>query len=133
MQAVLDKSFPAEQKAILGASTYISVSGRHPRGFNPADPFHIMGAIMKSFRDERERTPAHPLSSRGSRDKKALEIQKIIAPVAGHTYQELSKAMQEFKIDKREIRSGNIGHDEDYNFKIIDSSIFTSAARSWVP
>ena len=34
--------------------------------------------------------------------------------------------MQEFEIDKQEIRLGNIGYDEDYNFKIIDSSVFST-------
>jgi hypothetical protein len=32
--------------------------------------------------------------------------------------------MHEFNIDKYEIGRGNIGHDSEGNFKIIDSSIF---------
>ena len=87
MQKVLDQSFSAEQKAILGNKV----------SDDPSDA-----------------------------DRKALELQKIIAPVAGPAYQELSKAMHEFEIDKYEIGIGNIGHDENYNFKIIDSSVFSS-------
>jgi hypothetical protein len=136
MQAVLDKSFPAEQEAILGASAQDNKL-HFSKGFNPADPFHIMGVIMNSFRDDRDIPPAQEYGEDPAwvqaLDNKALEIQKIIAPVAGHTYQELSKAMQEFEIDKQEIRLGNIGYDEDYNFKIIDSSVFSTDIDSGFP
>jgi hypothetical protein len=57
-------------------------------------------------------------------ERDAMLVQSIIAPVAGAVYQELSKAMQSFAIDKYEIGRGNIGYDKGYNFKIIDSSIF---------
>jgi hypothetical protein len=54
-------------------------------------------------------------------------LQQVLPPVAGRAYQELSKAMHEFEIDKAELGRGNIGHDKDYNFKIIDSSVFDSS------
>ena len=57
-------------------------------------------------------------------DLRAVNLQDILAPVAGPAYQELSKVMHEFAIDKYEIGRGNIGHDKDYNFKIVDSSVF---------
>ena len=57
-------------------------------------------------------------------ERDAALVQGIVAPVAGAVYQELSKAMQSFAIDKDEIGVGNIGYDKGYNFKIIDSSIF---------
>ena len=107
MQKVLDKSFPAEQEAILKA--------RREANINPADPFHIMKMIMASFRGVGE-----PIGQ----DAKALRAQEVLAPVAGPAYQELSKAMQEFPIDKFELGRGNIGRDKDYNFKIVDSSVF---------
>jgi hypothetical protein len=34
--------------------------------------------------------------------------------------------MHEFEIDKYEIGRGNIGHDSEGNFQIIDSSVFSS-------
>ncbi len=115
MQQVLDKSFPAEQEAILNA--------RRREHFNPADPFHIMKMIMGSFRaGDRATMPRPGYETTG--DLEALNIQDLLAPVAGHAYQELSKAMHEFAIDKYEIGRGNIGHDKDYNFKIVDSSVF---------
>jgi hypothetical protein len=120
MQKVLDQSFPKEQEALLKVAD--ELGGR----FNPADPFHIMGRIMDSFRAGREVAIDKVSDDPSDADRKALELQKIIAPVAGTAYQELSKAMHEFEIDKYEINRGNIGHDEDYNFKIIDSSVFSS-------
>jgi hypothetical protein len=120
MQKVLDQSFPKEQEALLKVAD--ELGGR----FNPADPFHIMGRIMDSFRAGREVAIDKVSDDPSDADRKALELQKIIAPVAGPAYQELSKAMHEFEIDKYEINRGNIGHDEDYNFKIIDSSVFSS-------
>ena len=107
MQKVLDKSFPAEQEAILNA--------RREANINPADPFHILGMIMDSFR-----TVGAPIGQ----DAEAERAQDLLAPVAGPVYQELSKAMQEFPIDKFELGRGNVGHDKDYNFKIVDSSVF---------
>ena len=118
MQRVLDKSFPKEQEALLKVADELQ--------FNPADPFHIMGRIMDSFRAHREVAVDKVSDDPSDADRKSLELQKIIAPVAGPAYQELSKAMHEFEIDKYEINRGNIGHDEDYNFKIIDSSVFSS-------
>ena len=85
-----------------------------------------MGVIMDSFRAGREVAIDKVSDDPSDADRKALELQKIIAPVAGPAYQELSKAMHEFEIDKYEIGIGNIGHDENYNFKIIDSSVFSS-------
>ena len=120
MQKVLDKSFPAEQEAIQSA--------REAEDINPADPFHIMKGIMASFRGGRERLPRAGYESEG--DLRAGSLQNILAPVAGPAYQELSKAMHEFAIDKFEIGRGNIGHDKDYNFKIVDSSVFDS---DWDP
>ena len=124
MQKVLDQSFPKEQQALLNAAEELN--------FNPADPFHIMKMIMASFRSDREINEAggttlvtarHGRSTSKDSDR-ASRLQKILAPVAGKTYQELSKAMHEFEIDKLELGKGNIGHDKDYNFKIIDSSVF---------
>ena len=54
----------------------------------------------------------------------AQELGLLLSRVAGPAYQELSKAMHEFNIDKYEIGRGNIGQDSEGNFKIIDSSIF---------
>ena len=107
MQKVLDKSFPTEQEAILKA--------RREANINPADPFHILGVIMDSFR---------VVGAPVGQDAEAERVQDLLAPVAGPAYQELSKAMQEFPIDKFELGRGNIGHDKDYNFKIVDSSVF---------
>jgi len=131
MQKVLDQSFPAEQEALLSA---ISLPGKNigrPGGdeWNVADPFHIMKMIMASFRMDRDINEATIYKDAEA----AQSLQDILAPVAGRTYQELSKAMHEFEIDKYEIGIGNIGHDENYNFKIIDSSVFSSdpAADVW--
>ena len=133
MQKVLDKSFAAEQQAILenwntlDASDWLS-------SLNIADPFHLMRVIMSSFRTDRGEAPTldpHSKNELGFVDaalqadeRDAMLVQSIIAPVAGAVYQELSKAMQSFAIDKYEIGRGNIGYDRGYNFKIIDSSIF---------
>jgi len=104
--------------------------------WNPADPFHIMKLIMASFRADREiqeaaAPPVAPstFTARGEQGKDAStaeSLQKILAPVAGKAYQELSKVMHEFEIDKYELGRGNIGFDKDSNFKIIDSSVFSS-------
>ena len=88
---------------------------------------------MASFRFERKDTPA--AQTRAAKAKVsdvgvAQDLQKALAPVAGRAYHELSKVMHEFAIDKYEIGRGNIGHDKDYNFKIIDSSVFDS---DWDP
>jgi len=107
LEKVLDKSFPTEKEAIL--------TSRREANINPADPFHILKMIMSSFRGVDE-----PLGQ----DEKVSAAQDLLAPVAGPAYQELSKAMQEFNIDKYEIGRGNIGYDNEGNFKIIDSSIF---------
>jgi len=136
MQKVLDQSFPAEQEALRRA-----LEKYHQAGFalyswwdqwNPADPFHIMRMIMASFRfgrDINEAVDPTLVTARHGRGtnkdaRTAQSLQDILAPVAGPAYQELSKAMHEFAIDKYEIGRGNIGHDKDYNFKIIDSSVF---------
>ena len=110
--------------------------------WNPADPFHIMKIIMESFRSGRkinrkttEAIAPTLVTARHGRNtdkdtETAQELQDFLAPVAGPAYQELSKAMHEFAIDKYEIGRGNIGHDKDYNFKIVDSSVFDS---EWDP
>ena len=123
MQKVLDQSFPQEQEALLKVADKLK--------FNPADPFHIMKRIMASFRAGREinevTSATAALQQKTSKDVSAAEsLQKILAPVAGKAYQELSKAMHEFEIDKMELGKGNIGFDKDSNFKIIDSSVFSS-------
>ena len=126
MQKVLDQSFPKEQEALLKVADKLK--------FNPADPFHVMKMIMASFRDDR---PINEVSSAAVAADRAELSQKTLAPEArgwfagkmamGLAYQELSKAMHEFEIDKAELGEGNIGFDKDYNFKIIDSSVFSSA------
>ena len=88
--------------------------------------------IMGSFRfgrDINEAVDSTLVTARHGRGtnkdaQTAQSLQDILAPVAGPAYQELSKAMHEFAIDKYEIGRGNIGHDKDYNFKIVDSSVF---------
>jgi hypothetical protein len=125
MQKVLDQSFPKEQEALLKVADKLK--------FNPADPFHVMKMIMASFRDDR---PINEVSSAAVAADRAELSQKTLAPEArgwfagkmamGLAYQELSKAMHEFEIDKAELGEGNIGFDKDYNFKIIDSSVFSS-------
>ena len=141
MQKVLDKSFAAEQQAILENWKEMDVSV-WLSSLKIADPFHLMRAIMGSFRSDRDEAPT--LVPRGKNElgfldaslqadeRDAMLVQSIIAPVAGAAYQELSKAMQSFAIDKYEIGRGNIGFDKDYNFKIIDSSIFDDdSAVGW--
>tara|TARA_R110002020_G_scaffold29001_3_gene91833 strand:- start:2074 stop:2907 length:834 start_codon:yes stop_codon:yes gene_type:complete len=149
MQKVLDKSFAAEQKAILQSWEDVA-KGTLLSSLNIADPFHLMRVIMSSFRASRDEAPAHAgeragglgiaaASQQSARvrshvamvaaahladERDAALVQGIVAPVAGAVYQELSKAMQSFAIDKDEIGVGNIGYDKGYNFKIIDSSIF---------
>jgi len=113
MQKVLDQSFPKEQEALLKVADKLK--------FNPADPFHVMKMIMASFRDDR---PINEVESKATAEARAQLLQQVLPPVAGPAYQELSKAMHEFEIDKYEIGRGNIGYDRGYNFKIIDSSIF---------
>ena len=125
MQKVLDQSFPKEQEALLKVADKLK--------FNPADPFHVMKMIMASFRDDR---PINEVSSAAVAADRAELSQKTLAPeprgwfagkmAMGPAYQELSKAMHEFEIDKAELGQGNIGFDKDYNFKIIDSSVFSS-------
>jgi hypothetical protein len=115
MQKVLDQSFPKEQEALLKVADKLK--------FNPADPFHVMKMIMASFRDDR---PINEVESKATAEARAQLLQQVLPPVAGPAYQELSKAMHEFEIDKYEINRDNIGHDENYNFKIIDSSVFSS-------
>ena len=125
MQRVLDKSFPKEQEALLKVADELQ--------FNPADPFHVMKMIMASFRADR---PINEVASAAVAAARAELAQKTLAPEArgwfagkmamGPAYQELSKAMHEFEIDKAELGEGNIGFDKDYNFKIIDSSVFSS-------
>ena len=126
MQKVLDQSFPAEQEALRKALEKYHQAGFALYGWwdqwNPTDPFHIMRMIMASFRMDREINEATTHKDA----KTAQELQDILAPVAGAAYQELSKVMHAFEIDKYEIGIGNIGHDENYNFKIIDSSVFSS-------
>ena len=115
MQKVLDKSFPTEQEAILNS--------RMAKNINPADPLHIMKVIMSSFRGgDRAIIPRQGYETEG--DLEAARVQDLLVPVAGPAYQELSKAMHEFNIDKYEIGRGNIGYDSESNFKIIDSSVF---------
>jgi len=113
MQKILDQSFPKEREALLKVADKLK--------FNPADPFHIMKMIMASFRDDR---PINEVASAAVAAARASLLQQVLPPVAGPAYQELSKAMHEFAIDKYEIGRRNIGHDKDYNFKIIDSSVF---------
>ena len=148
MQKVLNQSFPKEQKAILNAAAELGAIVDKDRNvfwpaFDPADPFLIMKMIMDSFRSNRkinEATETSTTAARRSRRSKdialARQVQKTFAPptrgwfagkmAIGKAYQELSKAMHEFKIEKVELGQGNIGFDKDYNFKIIDSSVFDS-------
>ena len=127
MQKILDKSFPAEQKAIKEEVPQRGSLPKVPGGdvrwpeaiWNPKvgsddlrSPTVIMELIMASYRF------GH-LEDVGEK-----EMQDLISPIAGGVYDELSKAMAEYSIDPREIRPGNIGYDKDYNFKIIDSSVF---------
>ena len=76
---------------------------------------------MASFRYDRTKDPADDESKSA---EIARELGLLLSRVAGPAYQELSKAMHEFNIDKYEIGRGNIGQDSEGNFKIIDSSIF---------
>ena len=135
MQKVLDQSFPAEQEALLRELALQAPSGPEPESllgpgpsswwaqWNPADPFHVMKMIMDSFRPG-DRTKLPRPGYETEEQLEAPRVQDILVPVAGPAYQELSKAMHEFAIDKYEIGRGNIGHDKDYNFKIVDSSVF---------
>jgi hypothetical protein len=82
-----------------------------------------MKMIMASFRDDR---PINEVASAATWAARAEVLQQVLPPVAGRAYQELSKAMHEFEIDKSELDKGNIGFDKGGNFKIIDSSVFSS-------
>jgi len=125
MQKVLDQSFPKEQEALLKVADKLK--------FDPTNPFHVMKMIVASFRDDRS---INEVASAAVAAARAELSQKTLAPEArgwfagkmamGPAYQELSKAMHEFEIDKAELGRGNIGFDKDYNFKIIDSSVFSS-------
>jgi hypothetical protein len=125
MQKVLDQSFPKEQEALLKVADKLK--------FDPTNPFHVMKMIVASFRDDRS---INEVASAAVAADRAELSQKTLAPEArgwfagkmamGPAYQELSKAMHEFEIDKAELGEGNIGFDKDYNFKIIDSSVFSS-------
>jgi len=125
MQKVLDQSFPKEQEALLKVADKLK--------FDPTNPFHVMKMIVASFRDDRS---INEVASAAVAADRAELSQKTLAPEArgwfagkmamGPAYQELSKAMHEFEIDKAELGRGNIGFDKDYNFKIIDSSVFSS-------
>ena len=141
MQKVLDKSFAAEQKAIL-QNWKAADKGALLSSLNIADPFHLMRVIMSSFRADRDEAPTldqqnpeglgFAAAAMQTDERDAMLAQSIIVPVAGAVYQELSKAMQSFAIDKYEIGRGNIGYDRGYNFKIIDSSIFDDdSAVGW--
>jgi hypothetical protein len=79
--------------------------------------------IMASFRYDRTKPPGSRSIVTKSTEI-AQELGLLLSRVAGPAYQELSKAMHEFNIDKYEIGRGNIGQDSEGNFKIIDSSIF---------
>ena len=136
MKKVLEQSFPAETYALVRELARPGDDDGWWAQWNPADPFHIMKLIMASFRADREiqeaaAPPVAPstFTARGEQGKDAStaeSLQKILAPVAGKAYQELSKVMHEFEIDKYELGRGNIGFDKDSNFKIIDSSVFSS-------
>ena len=115
MQKVLDQSFPKEQEALLKVADKLK--------FKPGNPFHIMKMIMASFRDDR---PINEVESKATAADRAELLQQVLPPVAGRAYQELSKAMHEFEIDRLEVGRGNIGFDKGGNFKIIDSSVFSS-------
>jgi len=134
MKKVLEQSFPAETYALVRELARPGDDDGWWAQWNPADPFHIMKLIMASFRSDREvneiADPTLVTARHGRGTNKdaetARELQKILAPVAGKAYQELSKVMHEFEIDKYELGRGNIGFDKDSNFKIIDSSVFSS-------
>ena len=100
MQKVLDRSFPAEQEALLNTTNLPDKDALFGDQWNLADPFHIMKMIMGSFRFNRKDPPRQ-------------------AEPDAH-----EKALAYLAIDKYEIGRGNIGHDKDYNFKIVDSSVF---------
>ena len=135
MKKVLEQSFPAETYALVRELGRPGDDTGWWAQWNPADPFHIMKLIMASFRSDREvneiADPTLVTARHGRGTNKdaetARELQDILAPVAGKAYQELSKVMHEFEIDKYELGRGNIGFDKDYNFKIIDSSVFDSS------
>ena len=76
---------------------------------------------MASFRYDRTKDAS---ADKSKSAEIARELGLMLSRVAGPAYQELSKAMHEFGIDKYEIGRGNIGQDSEGNFKIIDSSIF---------
>jgi len=131
MKKVLEQSFPAETYALVRELARPGDDDGWWAQWNPADPFHIMKLIMASFRADREvnevTSATAALQQKTSKDASTAEsLQKILAPVAGKAYQELSKVMHEFEIDKYELGRGNIGFDKDSNFKIIDSSVFSS-------
>lgn len=121
MQRVLEKSFPTELEALSN----IDGVQRNPFGeaWDLENPFDVLEMIMASFRADRRKAPSETdVGRRG--DFAAQALQDVLSPVAGAAYQELSKAMYEFTIDRDDIADGNIGHDGNYNFKIIDSSVF---------
>jgi hypothetical protein len=121
MQKILDQSFPAEQEALLNTTNLPDKDALFGDQWNLADPFHILKMILGSFRYDRTKDPS---TDKSKSAEIARNLQDVLVPVAGPAYQELSKAMHEFNIDKYEIGRGNIGYDSEGNFKIIDSSVF---------
>ena len=116
---MMRKSFKNEIEALQSISPgeLSAVSGtvfHH----NVHDYDGLLDAIISSFRLDRwESTPDNP-------GAETSLLQKALSKAPGMAYQELSKLMHEFEVDPGEIGQSNVGYDDDFNFKILDSSIF---------
>jgi len=78
---------------------------------------YLFDAIISSFRPDRRGEPNEP-------GPETSLLQKALSKAPGMAYQELSKLMHEFEVDPSEIGQSNVGYDDEFNFKILDSSIF---------
>jgi hypothetical protein len=112
---MMRKSFKNEIEALQSISPgELSAVSYH----NVHDYDGLLDAIISSFRIDRwESTPGNP-------GAETSLLQKALSKAPGMAYQELSKLMHEFEVDPGEIGQSNVGYDDDFNFKILDSSIF---------
>ena len=121
---MMRKSFKNEIEALQSISPGELCDVIDPRDgtvFQAAHNVHsydgLLDAIISSFRLDRRGEPNEP-------GRQTSLLQKALSKAPGMAYQELSKLMHEFEVDPREIAQSNVGYDDDFNFKILDSSIF---------
>ena len=132
---MMRKSFKNEIEALqsisdgeLGAQLF-SDTGVAYGDFYGAHNVHsydgLLDAIISSFRLDRRGEPNEP-------GPETSLLQKALSKAPGMAYQELSKLMHEFEVDPGEIGQSNVGYDDDFNFKILDSSIFEHTVDNFI-